>query len=1102
MKKLYYCLSTLFILLSSVMTYAQEAFPVQIDNPSEYSDEELYVAIVGEDLSAVPGVHVWVDMLTGQQYPMNRSYNTMPGPVYEGNRNPDGTAMYADVFTKLSDIPDRTVLLNPIQGCRIFISVGEPLYLFFHGATGDPKGYSSPNHTDPTDPNKGIPYEIIELTYNQYGFFGNPTRVDSYKIPIGMELFGADGYQKKVGEIATHEYIVNQFLETAPEEFLGCVNPSTGEISAPSKTEPFADGSIGTMPDVGPYVDYMKPYVDAIWEKYAQEDLIFDSGDAGTWKGRVIGGALELTSISTAFEGRTGIIVRKPTTQEVFEGKGVLDNVVQDATTDLLVQAQICAAINRHVVDITTPNIGLQDWSKEEDYYQELPYNFYAKFWHDRAISVDGLSYGFAYDDVWGYSPSLHTPEPTLMKISFGGYLNESSDVLTSLVISNPIDSLNLNATYDFDISALNQDGDPMTVYPNWSSTGGTIENNGTFSSSVEGNFTITAEKEGIVSTTTLVVYYDSNNVIIPDDGICDGQPENGDYTWELEEDGATYTLKFKPNRAGVGNPTVILFYGINQSEGLGGSSVAVDQAYDIPASAGDELFFYYTYSVPEGGERTTMEDMHSVILGECSSTVIDPPLELDTPILSINSITQNEAELSWTDVSADTYEVLLNGNSIHTTSNLNYTLNNLSANTSYTVEVIASANGLNSSATSNFTTLEDDIDLPTSNCNGEATNGDYSFEISNDSENPTLTFIPGRSGVGNNIVILYYTTSTLGDKGGNIITPNTPYQLTANNADIVDFYFTYSVPEGGERNSAANPHQFEVGACGPVIPDTESPTAVTNLQSSNITHKSFSLNWNASTDNRGVDVYEITLNGTQYSTSATSYTFDNLDAATTYTVSILAKDMAGNVSTSTSLNVTTLEEPLNSYACDGEAGFTTAGIMDYYYTVSYINNDVTITFESLRNGVGSSTRLLIVNGAGYHMTDNGDGTYSHTVENTNGVNFYFVYNVPEGGERNGSTAQHNCSNSGARTISLEQELSEIEISLYPNPAQYTLNLTVPSEFNLENTQVRIIHIGTGQVNVIENPTTSINIQNYTSGMYILEVTSDTFYGVEKWIKK
>ena len=33
-------------------------------------------------------------------------------------------------------------------------------------------------------------------------------------------------------------------------------------------------------------------------------------------------------------------------------------------------------------------------------------------------------------------------------------------------------------------------------------------------------------------------------------------------------------------------------------------------------------MYFYYTYSVPEGGERNTSDNRHSVVVGSCDSSV------------------------------------------------------------------------------------------------------------------------------------------------------------------------------------------------------------------------------------------------------------------------------------------------------------------------------------------------------------------------------------------------------------------------------------------------------------------------------------------------
>lgn len=424
----FYMLWVVYLLFFNVMCFAQGAVPFTVNNNSPFGDAEIYVAIVGKDNTT--GNHIWVNPRNSQILPMDAAYNTLQGPTPNGNLGPGGNGRYANCFAKLSEIPNKTFTLPLIAGCRVFIAKGSPMYLYFFGSSGAPSGYAGHNPLNPTDPNNGILYEMIELTNNQYGFFGNPTRVDSFKYPIGLELFGANGYQKKVGEYKTLSEIVTLFKANVPTEFQGCVNNATGEITAPSKTPAFAEGS-------GAYANYMKSYVDAIWNKYKNEDLIFYAGDAGVFKGRIIGEQLEVVGQSGGFVGRTGRVQYRPSTQEVLEGKGVLDRRLVDGDLDLVIQAQLCAAINRHMVNVTTPNPGQQNWYDAPNFYKANPMNHYAKFWHLPGISLDNLSYGFAYDDVADQSPSLHTPKPTKVIATFGGYagiLNPSIPATTGII--------------------------------------------------------------------------------------------------------------------------------------------------------------------------------------------------------------------------------------------------------------------------------------------------------------------------------------------------------------------------------------------------------------------------------------------------------------------------------------------------------------------------------------------------------------------------------------------------------------------------------------------------------------------------------------------
>jgi chitinase len=93
-------------------------------------------------------------------------------------------------------------------------------------------------------------------------------------------------------------------------------------------------------------------------------------------------------------------------------------------------------------------------------------------------------------------------------------------------------------------------------------------------------------------------------------------------------------------------------------------------------------------------------------------------------------------------------------------------------------------------------------------------------------------------------------------------------------------------------------------------IPDAQPPTAPTNLSALNIGNTSFSLSWNASTDNIGVTGYDVYRNGTKINTSlvtALAYNVTGLTASATYTFTVIAKDAAGNSSAaSAGLVVTT----------------------------------------------------------------------------------------------------------------------------------------------------------------------------------------------------
>lgn len=89
---------------------------------------------------------------------------------------------------------------------------------------------------------------------------------------------------------------------------------------------------------------------------------------------------------------------------------------------------------------------------------------------------------------------------------------------------------------------------------------------------------------------------------------------------------------------------------------------------------------------------------------------------------------------------------------------------------------------------------------------------------------------------------------------------------------------------------------------------DTEAPSVPTGLVASSITDTGFTLNWSASTDDTGVNGYEVSLDSVSYATpTGTTAAVTGRTAETTYAVAVRARDAAGNWSAySSPLNVAT----------------------------------------------------------------------------------------------------------------------------------------------------------------------------------------------------
>ncbi|HEU4859612.1 MAG TPA: PQQ-dependent sugar dehydrogenase, partial [Chitinophagaceae bacterium] len=194
---------------------------------------------------------------------------------------------------------------------------------------------------------------------------------------------------------------------------------------------------------------------------------------------------------------------------------------------------------------------------------------------------------------------------------------------------------------------------------------------------------------------------------------------------------------------------------------------------------------------------------------------------------------------------------------------------------------------------------------------------GNYIFWIASD-ESAEL-WLSTTSSTSNRIKIAFNTSATKARQWNKFASQKSiPITLTAGQLYYVEALMKEGTGSDNLSVGWAKPGQ-PVSAPSEVIPgihlvtqlpDTQSPTAPTNLASSNITATSFTLSWTASTDNVGVAGYDVYQNGIKINSSnitAASYNVSGLTAGTTYSYFVKAKDAAGNQSAaSTALELTT----------------------------------------------------------------------------------------------------------------------------------------------------------------------------------------------------
>ena len=549
---------------------------------------------------------------------------------------------------------------------------------------------------------------------------------------------------------------------------------------------------------------------------------------------------------------------------------------------------------------------------------------------------------------------------------------------------------------------------------------------------------------------------------------------------------------------------------------------------------------------------------------------------------VSTTGVTSSEATVNWEEVSGATYNVRYRATSTSSWSTgaiatTTATLSGLAASTQYEVQVRSKCSSGNSNYSNsvNFTTPA--ITISYCNSKGASVADEYIQKVELGSINNTSTGGNGYSdftsistsllkGEDNTITITPRWTGTLYNEGYGVFID---YNQDGDFSDAGEVVYTkapskttpvvgsFTVPtgatEGATRMRIVLKYNATPTACEAsfqygevedytvviesVQADTAPPTAPTNLSASNVEQTTLSLNWSASTDNVAVTEYDIYQGASLLgSTANTSVNITGLTAATAYTFSVRAKDEAGNVSSASNINVTTLSNQVTY--CDSKGNRSTYEWIDNVELGGMTNatgqnsgyGDFTSKVATL--GQGTSNQMIVSAGfSGTAYTEhwavwidfNQDGTFADSEKVVSGSssssnNLTATVAVPSnailGQTRMRVSMKYNAAQTSCETfadgevedytVNITASSSSLNVTYsdtnadvlgneantnltaYPNPA--VNNIQVKLSSRADNMTYRIVNVIGSVVKRGKLDSNNINVSSLETGMYILEV--------------
>jgi endonuclease I/chitodextrinase len=343
--------------------------------------------------------------------------------------------------------------------------------------------------------------------------------------------------------------------------------------------------------------------------------------------------------------------------------------------------------------------------------------------------------------------------------------------------------------------------------------------------------------------------------------------------------------------------------------------------------------------------------------------------------------------------------------------------------------------------------------------------------------------------------------------------------------------YSFYIVAKDAAVNSSPASNSVN-GTTTIVIPDTQNPTAASNLVVTGSSSSTVSLSWTASTDNIGVTSYDVYVNSVfKSSVSGLTAIVNGLAPTTTYSFYVVAKDAAGNSSaqsnsvngTTTVISTSCASESFESIpaAASSYATRTWTGDSGLDWTATDARTDQTINAKAIciRNGSLSAstsadgignltvTTKLVFSGTdgSFNLLVNGNvvGTIPYSATSTtttlSGINV------------SGDVIVSLSNNSTSNRVVIDDlswtcfsglglgTLSQKDFKIYPNPSKGNFNILFEDTNGVHS--VSIFSLSGQKVFEKNNsPSASLSVTNLPKGTYLIKVSKDSKSRTEKII--